>query len=320
MNILITGGAGFIGSHTARALLNRGDSVVLIDDFNDRYDPRLKEARVANMFEPEEAVTLVRGDFCDEALVTRTIQEHGITAIIHLGAWAAIPRSIQSPLTYTNSNVTGTASVLEAAQKNKIEKIVIASSSSVYGGQKELPFREDMNIMHPISPYAATKVATEALAYTWHHLYGVPTTCLRFFTVYGPWGRPEMAPFAFTKAIMNGEEIVLRGEGTSRDFTYIDDIIQGVISAFDNVHGYHVYNLGESDGVKLPRMVAAFESAIGKKAIVKIADLLPGEISSTLADISNAKKDLHYNPTTPIEEGAKRFVDWYRQWYDQIFS
>lgn len=319
-NVLITGGAGFIGSHVAKTLLLRGDSVVLVDDFNDRYDPRLKEARVQHMFADSPQPVLVRGDICDENLMSEVIQKHAIDSVIHLAAWAAIPRSIETPLTYTHANATGTASVLEAARKNNVKKIVIASSSSVYGGITDLPFQEDMNILHPISPYAATKVATEALAYTWHHLYQIPTTCLRFFTVYGPWGRPEMAPFAFTKKITDGTEIVLRGKETSRDFTYIDDIVQGVVASLDRAEGYHVYNLGESDGVSLPRMVEAFEAALGKKAIVTIAPLLPGELSMTLADITKAKEELDYKPTTSIEEGAKKFVEWYQEWYDKIFT
>lgn len=320
MNTLITGGAGFIGSHVAKALIERDENIVIIDDFNDRYDPRLKEARMENMFTQSSRPTLIRGDICNESLMSEIMQKHAIDSVVHLAAWAAIPRSITSPLIYTHANATGTASVLEAARKNNIKKIVIASSSSVYGGTTELPFREDMDILHPISPYAATKVATEALAYTWYHLYQIPTTCLRFFTVYGPWGRPEMAPFAFTKSIIDGSEIVLRGKDTSRDFTYIDDIVQGVIAALDRVDGYHVYNLGESDGVSLPRMIEAFEHAIGKKALLKIAPLLPGELPMTLADITKAKEELDYQPTTTIEEGAKKFVEWYRQWYDKIFT
>jgi UDP-glucuronate 4-epimerase len=320
MNILITGGAGFIGSHVAVDLLERGDNVVILDDFNDRYDPRLKEARVANMFTDIKQPTVVRGTICDENTVADIMKTHSIDSVIHLAAWAAIPRSIETPLTYTHANATGTAAVLEAARKNNVQRIVVASSSSVYGGITELPFREDMNVLHPISPYAATKVATEALAYAWNHLYGIPTTCLRFFTVYGPWGRPEMAPFAFTKAIDRGEEIVLRGETTTRDFTYIDDIVQGVVAALDTAKGYRVYNLGESDGVQLTRMVKAFEDALEKKANVRIDSLLPGEIPNTLADISLAKQELDYNPTTSIEEGAKKFVDWYKQWYEKIFT
>lgn len=317
MKVLITGGAGFIGSHVAVSLLARGDEVVIIDDFNDRYDPRLKEARIAHMF-PTTKPTTVRDTICNQEVLEGILEQHSIDSIIHLAAWAAIPRSIQTPLTYTNANVTGTAAVLEAARKKGVQRIIVASSSSVYGGITQLPFQEDMDILHPISPYAATKVATEALSYAWYYLYSIPTTCLRFFTVYGPWGRPEMAPFAFTRAIDTGEEIILRGEHTTRDFTYVDDIVQGVVTSLDRANGYHVYNLGESDGVALPRMVKAFEDAIGKKARIRITELLPGEIPKTLADISRAKQDLGYEPKTSIEEGAKQFVEWYREWYEKI--
>ena len=319
MNVLITGGAGFIGSHTAKALLDRGDTVVLYDDFNDRYDPRLKEARVAHMYEGGNKPALVRGDILDQALLEKTIQEYNVDSIIHLAAWASVQPSIDRPRIYSEVNVTGTVSVLEAAQKHHIKRLVVASSSSVYGGITEMPFREDMDIMHPISPYAATKGATELMCSTWNHLYGIPTTCLRFFTVYGPWGRPEMAIFSFTKAILAGETIQMRGKNTSRDFTYIDDIVSGVVSALDNAKGYNVYNLGESDGVPLPRMITALESAIGMKAIIEEVELPAGDIPATLSDISRAKQDLSYNPTTSIEEGTKKFVDWYREWYDQIF-
>lgn len=320
MNILITGGAGFIGAHTARNLIQRGDTVVLIDDFDDRYDPRLKEARVDHMFTDIEQPVLVRGDIRDTALLEKTIQDHHIEAVIHLAAWASVQPSIEDPFTYSDVNVTGTVSVLEASRKHGIKKIVIASSSSVYGGMKELPFREDMNIMHPISPYAATKVATEALASTWNYLYDIPITCLRFFTVYGPWGRPEMAIFSFTKAILAGETIYMRGANTTRDFTYIDDIVQGVVSALDHANGYHVYNLGESDGVPLPRLITALEHALQKKAIVEEVELPTGDIPGTLADVTQAKQDLQYNPTTHIEEGVQKFADWYQEWYAKIFT
>ncbi|OGY37004.1 MAG: hypothetical protein A3E36_04635 [Candidatus Andersenbacteria bacterium RIFCSPHIGHO2_12_FULL_45_11b] len=320
MNILITGGAGFIGSHTARALLDRGDTVVLLDDFNDRYDPRLKEARIEHMFEDSKKPVVIRGDILDQELLEKTIIEYYIDSVIHLAAWASVQPSIERPRIYSDVNVTGTVSVLEAARKHGIKKIVAASSSSVYGGITEMPFREDMNIMHPISPYAATKAATELMCATWNHLYGIPITCLRFFTVYGPWGRPEMAIFAFTKAILAEETIYMRGKDTMRDFTYIDDIVQGVIGALDNASGYHVYNLGESDGVPLPRMIAALESAIGKKATIEEVPLPQGDIPATLADITRAKQDLNYQPTTSIEEGTKKFAAWYHEWHDKIFT
>jgi UDP-glucuronate 4-epimerase len=320
MNILITGGAGFIGSHVAKFLLWRGDSVVLVDDFNDRYDPRLKEARITYMFtdSPKRPV-VVRDDILDQDLLEKTMQENSIDSVIHLAAWASVQPSIERPRVYSDVNVTGTVSVLEAARKNGVKRIVAASSSSVYGGITEMPFREDMNIMHPISPYAATKAATELMCSTWNHLYGIPTTCLRFFTVYGPWGRPEMAIFSFTKAIMTGETIKMRGKNTMRDFTYVDDIVQGVIGALDNANGYHVYNLGESDGVPLPRMISALENALGKKAIIEEVSLPPGDIPATLANITSAKTDFAYNPKTSIEEGTKKFVEWYTEWYDRVF-
>ncbi len=320
MNILITGGAGFIGSHVAHKLLERGENVVLIDDFNNRYDPRLKEARIKYMFtdSPKQPV-VVRGDILNQDLLEATMREHAIDSVIHLAAWASVQPSIDRPRVYSDVNVTGTVSVLEAARKNNVSRIVTASSSSVYGGITEMPFHEEMNIMHPISPYAATKGSTELMCATWNHLYGIPTTCLRFFTVYGPWGRPEMAIFSFTKAILAGQTIQVRGNDTMRDFTYIDDIVQGVIGALDNAAEYNVYNLGESDGVPLPRLVAALEHAIGKKAIVEQVPLPPGDIPATLANIEAAKKDLGYMPKMSIEEGTKKFVEWYMEWYDRIF-
>lgn len=320
MNILITGGAGFIGSHVGHKLLERGETVVLLDDFNDRYDPRLKEARVQHMFADSEKPIVVRGDIRDKALIEKTMTEHNIDSVIHLAAWASVQPSIENPYIYADVNVNGTVVVLEAARKAGVRRIVAASSSSVYGGITEVPFREHMNIMHPISPYAATKAATELMCATWNHLYNIPTTCLRFFTVYGPWGRPEMAIFAFTKAIIADETIYMRGKETTRDFTYIDDIVHGVIGALDNANGYHVYNLGESDGVPLPRMIAALESALEKKAKIEEVPLPSGDIARTLADITAAQQDLGYTPTTNIEEGTKKFVQWYNQWHDRIFA
>src|SRR3989338_7104955 len=320
MNVLITGGAGFIGAHGAVRLLTRGDSVVILDDFNDRYDPRLKEARIAPMFEDGKKPVVVRGDIRDRELVEKTMMEHKIDSVIHLAAWASVQPSIDNPYIYSDVNVNGTVVILEAARKAGVSRIVAASSSSVYGGITEFHFREDMNIMHPISPYAATKASTELMCATWNNLYGIPTTCLRFFTVYGPWGRPEMAIFAFTKAIIAGETIKMRGKETMRDFTYIDDIVQGVIGALDHANGYHVYNLGESDGVPLPRMIYALESALGKKATIEEVHLPSGDIPKTLSDITRAKVDLGYRPSTNIEEGTKKFVEWYHEWHDRIFT
>ncbi|MEX1112054.1 MAG: GDP-mannose 4,6-dehydratase [Candidatus Andersenbacteria bacterium] len=318
-SILITGGAGFIGSHVAKALLERGDTVVIIDDFNDRYDPRLKEARIENMFTNAKPV-VTRGDILDHALLEQTIREQKITKIIHLAAWASVQQSMDNPFVYAQANVEGTISVLEAARKHNIEHVVVASSSSVYGGITELPFREDMDVTSPMSPYAATKAATELMCATWNNMYETPITALRFFTVYGPWGRPEMALFTFARAIRTGTLLPMRGSSTKRDFTYIDDTVQGIIASLDNPNGYQVFNLGENDAVPLPRLIKALESALGRAAIIEEVPLPKGDIPATWADISRAREVIGYSPTTPIEEGVKEFVDWYVSWYVPNFE
>jgi UDP-glucuronate 4-epimerase len=318
--ILITGGAGFIGAHTTYALLDRGDSVVLLDDFNDRYDPRLKEARIEHMFTEKAKPTVIRGNICDRALVDTLFEKEQFDQVIHLAAWASVQPSIENPYIYTEVNVDGTVNILEAARKNNVKNIVVASSSSVYGGLEHVPFSESDDVSKPISPYAATKAANELFCATWHHLYDIPITCLRFFTVYGPWGRPEMAIFKFTRAILKGEEVPMRGKTTQRDFTYIDDIVQGVLGAVDNPNGFAIYNLGENDAVPLPRMIAALENALGEKATVKEVPLPTGDVPRTLANIDKARAELGYNPTTPIEEGVKKFTEWYTQWYVPNFE
>jgi UDP-glucuronate 4-epimerase len=313
--VLITGGAGFIGSHVAKILLARSDQVTILDDFNDRYDPRLKEARMQNLYLGMPQPSVVRGDICDRDLVNGLFAKEKFDKVIHLAAWASVLPSIADPYIYTKVNVDGTVNILEASRKNGIQNIVSASSSSVYGGLKDIPFRETDNVSRPISPYAATKLAGEGMCATWNHLYDLPISCLRFFTVYGPWGRPEMAIFAFTKAILSGEPVLMRGHETQRDFTYIDDIVSGVIAALDKPNGFSIYNLGESDGVPLPRLIAALENALDKKALVQEVPLPQGDIPRTLADISKAKRELGYNPITKIETGVKQFVDWYTEWY-----
>lgn len=318
-NVLITGGAGFIGSHVGLALLERGDSVVLLDDFNDRYTQELKELRIEHIYAGQD-IPLVRGDILDTKLLEDTIVTHNIDSIIHLAAWAAVQQSIDDPFIYTRANVEGTVSVLEAARKHNVTNVVVASSSSVYGGITELPFREDMDITNPQSPYAATKAATELMCATWHNLYGMNISALRFFTVYGPWGRPEMAMFTFAKAIKDGSPLPMRGKDTKRDFTYIDDIVQGVVGALDNPDGYQVYNLGEDDPVPLPRLVNALEKALGKEAHVQEVPLPPGDIPASWADISKAKEKLGYAPTTKIESGVETFIEWYEGWYVPHFE
>ena len=314
--ILITGGAGFIGSHVTKALLDRGDEVVILDDFNDRYDPKLKEARIEHMFvDCPSAPKVVRGDICDKDLVSQLFEDEKFDQVIHLAAWASVQPSISNPYIYTQVNVDGTVVILEQSRLHAVKNVVFASSSSVYGGITEVPFREDMDIMHPVSPYAATKAAGELMCSTWHTLYGIPVTALRFFTVYGPWGRPEMAIFKFTKAIEAGEPIEMRGKATQRDFTYIDDIVQGVIGSLDNPNGFSVYNLGEEDGVPLPRLISALEKSLGKSAQVVEVPLPMGDLPATLSDVSKAKTEIGYAPTTRIEEGVEKFVEWYRNVY-----
>lgn len=319
-NILITGGAGFIGSHVARELLRRGDTVTLLDDFNNRYDPALKEARVQHMFTDVPMPKLVRGDIRDQELLGKLFLREAFDSIIHLAAWASVQPSIENPHIYADVNVNGTIRILEMARTHGIKHVVAASSSSVYGGIKDVPFREDMDISQPISPYAATKAATETMCATWHNMYDMPTTCLRFFTVYGPWGRPEMAIFKFTKAMLAGKPVYMRGRTTMRDFTYIDDIVQGIIRALDNPDGFSVYNLGESDAVPLPRLITALETALDLKAEVEEVPLPSGDIPATLADISRATQAFGYKPKTQIEDGVAKFVDWYMNWYVPLFK
>lgn len=318
--ILVTGGAGFIGAHTARKLQERGEKVVIIDDFDDRYDPRLKEARVENLLLADPPAKIIRGDICDRNLIEKTFTEEKFDTVIHLAAWAAVTPSIKLPHIFTAVNVDGTVNLLDAACHNGIKSFVFASSSSVYGGQTHVPFKEDGDITHPISPYAATKAAGEIMCATWHHLYQMPIAALRFFTVYGPWGRPEMAVFQFAHALLNQQTIQMRGRNTSRDFTYIDDCVQGIISAHDHPQGFQIFNLGESDAVPLPRLIAALEHSLSKQALVEEVPLPDGEVPTTLADISKAKQLLNYEPKTSIESGIGQFASWYLDWYVPRFG
>lgn len=319
-NILVSGGAGFIGAHVARALSDRGDSVIIVDDFNNRYDPRIKRARIYSLFPSQKAPNIVRGDIRNRKLIKKLFRSHHINSVIHLAAWASVQPSIEDPFTYTSVNVDGTVVLLEEARKHAINHFIFASSSSVYGGIKTNPFREDMDVSHPISPYAATKVAGEALCATWHSLYGIPMTCLRFFTVYGPWGRPEMALFTFAHAIRTGKPVPIRGHSTKRDFTYIDDIVQGILLALDKPHGYSTYNLGKGDPVSLARLIRILEKTICTKARKTFVPLPPGDIPQTFADISRATKELGYNPKVSIEEGVPRFIEWYLDTYAPCFE
>jgi len=299
----------------AKLLLARGDDVTILDDFNDRYDPRLKEARVATILSNLPTEQVVRGDICNRESVEDLFATQKFDQVIHLAAWAAVQPSIERPHIYTAVNVDGTVNIFEAARKNSVKNIVFASSSSVYGGRTDGPFTEQDDVSKPISPYAATKVAGELLAATWNHLYEMPISAMRFFTVYGPWGRPEMALFKFTQAIDRGQPIEMRGKKTVRDFTFIADIAQGIIGALDNPNGYRIYNLGYGDPVPLPRFITAIESALGKQATINEVPLPAGDVPMTHADITAAKNDFGYSPQTTVEDGVEKFVEWYRDWY-----
>jgi UDP-glucuronate 4-epimerase len=318
--VLVTGGAGFIGSQVSVKLLARGDEVVIIDDFNDRYNPKIKEARMDNLFKDVPKPTLVREDLCDLKVVTKLFSKHKFDQVIHLAAWAAVQGSLDDPYIYTKTNVDGTVNIFNTAKDFDIKNIVFASSSSVYGGREKVPFKETDDISSPISPYAATKAAGELMCATWYNLYKIPITALRFFTVYGPWGRPEMAMFLFAKAILEKKPIQMRGKDTMRDFTYIEDCVDGVIAALDHPHDYTILNIGESDVVPLPRLISLLEEELGKKAIVEEVPLPLGDVPRTLADISKAKELIGYSPTTKIEDGVKKFTEWYLDWYIPKFE
>jgi UDP-glucuronate 4-epimerase len=313
LKVLITGGAGFIGSHTTEKLLERGDEVVCLDNFNDYYDPARKRRNVAP-FAAHPAYRLYEGDIRDAGLLEHLFQRESPARVIHIAAMAGVRYSIQRPELYEEVNVRGTINLLEAARRHGIRNFVFASSSSVYGAQEKIPFSEDDPVSEPISPYAATKRAAELLCYTYHHLYAIPCTCLRFFTVYGPRGRPDMAPYLFTRWIFAGQDLIMYGDGsTRRDYTYIDDITAGVVAALDADLDFEIINLGNSQTVALRDFIAVVEAAVGKPARIRREPVQPGDVPLTYADVSKARRLLGYQPTTPVEEGIPRFVDWYRR-------
>jgi UDP-glucuronate 4-epimerase len=311
MRILVTGGAGFIGSHLVEKLLATGHDVSVLDDFNDFYDPRIKEANAAGFV---AHVPIHRVDLRDGDAVAGVFQREKFDAIVHLAARAGVRPSIQEPKLYSDTNVSGTLHLLEAARLTGIERFIFASSSSVYGICKTVPFSEDFHLTQTISPYAATKVAGEFLCSTYSHLYRMRIVALRFFTVYGARQRPDLAIHQFTRKINAGQPIDQFGDGTTRrDYTYIDDIIQGVTASIDyNGPLYDVFNLGESDTIQLKDLIAAIEQALGKKAKINQLPEQPGDVPLTCADISKARKLLNYNPTTPLSAGLPKFVDWFR--------
>ncbi len=331
--ILVTGAAGFIGSHVARVLIDRGDTVVGYDNVNDYYDPTLKEARLARLA-PEKAFRLVRGDVADRPEIDKLFAEERFDKVIHLAAQAGVRYSLTNPHAYVESNLVGFVNILEGCRHGGVKHLTYASSSSVYGANTAMPFSVHDNVDHPLSLYAATKKANELMAHTYSHLYGLPTTGLRFFTVYGPWGRPDMALFLFTKAILEGRPIDVFNEGRmQRDFTFVDDIVEGVVRVSDRTAAgdpawngskpdpagsrapYKVYNIGNHDPVELMHLIGTLEKSLGKVAEKRMLPMQMGDVPATYADVQDLERDVGFKPATPIEVGVQRFVDWYRSYY-----
>lgn len=317
--VLVTGGAGFVGSSTAANLLARGDAVVIVDEMNDYYDVRIKEAnlrRLRGMCPDKRRLTIYKGDICNEDFMLALFEKERPQWVCHMAARAGVRPSIQDPYVYIHSNIRGTTHLMELSHKFGVKNFVFASSSSVYGGSKNTFFSEDENVDNPVSPYAASKKACELLAYTYHHLYQLNVTGLRFFTVYGPRGRPDMAPFKFIDRVSRGIEIQQFGDGSSsRDYTYIEDIVDGVVRAIDRPYPYEVFNLGKGDGTSLKEFISIVEKHVGCKAIKNILPDQPGDVPYTCADVSKAYDLLGYQATVPFEEGIRRTVQWYKNEY-----
>lgn len=311
MKVLLTGGAGFIGSHLAERLLERGDRLVLLDNFNDFYDPRVKIRNVGQIRRKGD-FALSRGDVLDGPLLETLFREHRPEAVVHLAAFAGVRASLEKPSLFCEVNITGTARLLECCRQWGARHFVFGSSSSVYGISSKVPFHEDDPVGQPISPYAATKRAGELLCFVYSHNHGIPVTCLRFFTVYGPRQRPDMAIHSFTRRIDQGDDVAVFHEGKSeRDYTYVDDIVAGITAALDRPGGFQIFNLGNSRTVRLLDLISLIEKALGKKARVCLMPAQAGDVPLTFADISRARELLRYSPATPIEDGVPRFVQWY---------
>ena len=310
MKTLITGAAGFIGSHLCEKLLSDNRMVVGLDNFDAFYDPDVKRANIAQCLESDN-FQLIEGDIRCAKTLESILSNGDVDIIVHLAAKAGVRPSIADPVAYQDVNINGTTVVLEAARKFCVKKFVFASSSSVYGNNKKVPFSETDNVDFPISPYAATKKACELICHTYSHLFDIDMTCLRFFTVYGPRQRPDLAIHKFCRLIEAGKPIPVFGDGSMmRDFTYIDDIIQGVVAAMAKCNGYEIYNLGESRPVRLDKLITEIENALGKKAVIERLGEQPGDVRQTYADVSKAKKELAYNPKTEIKDGLGKFVEW----------
>ena len=312
MNFLVTGGAGFIGSHVCERLLHAGHAVWALDDLNPFYDPQIKRANVRDLQSLAKPFEFVQGDITDAAAVGELFGEVKFDQVIHLAARAGVRPSLLEPALYQRVNVEGTVNLLEAARKTGVKKITIASSSSVYGLNAKVPFAEGDPIFSAISPYAASKLACEALGHVYHHIYGLDVVMLRFFTAYGPRQRPDLAIHKFAKLIHTGKPIPVFGDGsTARDYTYISDIVDGVLACTQKNFGYAVFNLGESQTVTLTRLIELLEGALGKKAVLDRQPLQPGDVPITFADISQARAQLGYAPRVKIEQGIPLFVDWF---------
>ena len=333
MRILVTGAAGFIGSHLSHRLLERGDEVLGLDNLNDYYDPTLKQARLKRLL-PRPGFSFVQGSLEDRGTVERGFANFRPEKVVNLAAQAGVRYSLENPQAYIESNIVGFTNILEACRHGGVGHLVYASSSSVYGSNRKLPFSVEDSVDHPVSLYAATKKANELMAHTYSHLFGLPTTGLRFFTVYGPWGRPDMALFLFTRNILAGRPIDVFNHGRhTRDFTYIDDIVEGVIRTLDRVPApdpeydpmhpnpgsssapYRVYNIGNSAPVPLLRYIEVLEECLGRKAEMNLLPLQPGDVPDTASDVEALRRDTGYQPSTPIETGIRNFVDWYRDYY-----
>jgi UDP-glucuronate 4-epimerase len=331
--ILVTGAAGFIGFHLAKVLLDRGDEVVGLDNLNDYYDVGLKQARLAQL-EGRSGFRFVKLDLADREGVTALFREEKFDRVVNLAAQAGVRYSLQNPHAYVDSNLVGFVNILEGCRHNDVKHLVYASSSSVYGANTSMPFSIHHNVDHPVSLYAASKKANELMAHTYAHLYRLPVTGLRFFTVYGPWGRPDMALFLFTKAILEGRPIDVFNYGKMRrDFTYIDDIVEGVVRTLDNTAQpnpawsgdcpdpgtsnapYRLYNIGNNNPVELLHLIETLEKALGKQAEKNLMPIQPGDVPATYADVDDLTRDVGFKPSTSIEEGVGRFVEWYRGYY-----
>jgi len=316
--VLVTGGAGFIGSNVAEYLLERGDDVVIVDEVNDYYDTTIKEGNLKllqdKMEGQEGRLSIYRGDICDDVFMLDVFEKERPEWVCHMAARAGVRPSIQDPYVYIHSNIRGTTNLMELSHKFNVKNFVFASSSSVYGGSSSTYFSEDENVDNPVSPYAASKKACELLSYTYHHLYNLNVSALRFFTVYGPRGRPDMAPFKFIDRVSRGLELQQFGDGSSsRDYTYISDIVDGIVRAVDHPHPYEIFNLGKGNGTSLKEFISLVQKHVGKKANIKVMPDQPGDVPYTCADVSKAYRLLGYKAQVPFEEGIRRTAAWYKE-------